>query len=107
MKQQELEAFVDALAKAEQEAGDRIGKAEAASQARLQQRMKALEDEGRKKLVGIEQDWEVKKQDRLKETEALIAEMGQHTDAILERMKKQHQKISTKLTTWAVKQVTQ
>ncbi len=106
MKQEELEAFVDALAKAEQEAGDRIREAEAASQAWLQQRMKALEDDGRKKLAGIEQDWEVKKQARLRETEVLIAEMRQHTDAILERMKKRHQEIRTKLTTWAVKQVT-
>jgi len=107
VKQQELEDFVDTLARAEQEAARKISESEAQSQLRLEQLKRELEEENRRRLAEIELSWERKSQERLEGTEKQIAEMRQQTDITIKLITKRHQTISDDLVKWVIKRVTE
>jgi len=105
MKQDELERFVEQLAKAEREAGLVISEAEAASVERVNQFRQQLERDQKEKLEALLNQFEQEKDNLIKEIEREGEMLTQDTQNKVENMKQINESIGGQLVDWLVDRV--
>ncbi len=106
MRQDELAAFVDALANAEQAAAKKIRTAEAESAARLAALEQSLARKYREKLEALERAWDEREEVALREAEAKAAQLHADTDEVIEALQARHTRVQKGLVSWAISEAT-
>jgi len=106
MKQDELVAFVEALAQAEKAAQEKISRAEADARAQLESHASTLVCKYAKTLEALAGDWDEKEKQAVQRVEKEIAAMHRQTERQIAAMRKQHAHVLDSLIHWAVDRVT-
>jgi len=105
MKQDELERFVEQLAKAEREASVVISEAEAASDERVNQFRQQLEKDQKEKLEALLNQFDQEKDNLINEIERESEMLIQDTQCKVENMKQINESIGDQLVDWMVDRV--
>ncbi len=106
MKQEELVAFVEALARAEKAAQTEIDRAEADARASLEAHGRVLARTYAERLEALARDWDEKEERAIQRAEKEIEALRRKTDDRIAEMRERHAHILDSLVRWGVDRVT-